>query len=90
MDKSSELEVEEQRLRATRLPVVKFDLGAEPDVLSLRDTVLTSPEVTTWLRGTGDLVMLLDGFDEAYASLGKLPDQLVRLLVAALLMTAPP
>jgi hypothetical protein len=41
--------------------------------------VLMSPEVMTWLRGTGDLVMLLDGFDEAYASLGKLPDQLVRL-----------
>lgn len=51
MGKSSELEVEEQRLRAARLPVVKFDLGAEPDVPSLRDTVLTSPEVTTWLRG---------------------------------------
>lgn len=80
MGKSSELEVEEQRLRAAQLPVVKFDLGAEPDVPSLRDTVLTSPEVTTWTSGTGDLVMLLDGFDEAYASLGKLPDQLVRLL----------
>ena len=51
MGKSSELEVEEQRLRAARLPVVKFDLGAEPDVPSLRDTVLMSPEVTTWLRG---------------------------------------
>ena len=51
MGKSSELEVEEQRLRAARLPVVKFDLGAEPDVPSLRDTVLTSPEVTTRLRG---------------------------------------
>ena len=51
MGKSSELEVEEQRLRAARLPAVKFDLGAEPDVPSLRDTVLTSPEVTTWLRG---------------------------------------
>jgi hypothetical protein len=79
MGKSSELGAEEQRLRAARLPVVKFDLGAEPDLPSLRDTVLMSPEVMTWLRGTGDLVMLLDGFDEAYASLGKLPDQLVRL-----------
>ena len=80
MGKSSELEVEEQRVRAARLPVVKFDLGAEPDMPSLRDTVVRSPEVTNWLAGTDDLVMLLDGFDEANASLGKLPDQLVRLL----------
>jgi hypothetical protein len=80
MGKSSELEAEEQRLQAAQLPVVKFDLGAEPDVPSLKETVLTSPEVAAWLEGTGDLVMLLDGFDEAYASLGMLPDQLLRLI----------
>ncbi|HEX2744337.1 MAG TPA: hypothetical protein VHN16_08045 [Streptosporangiaceae bacterium] len=80
MGKSSELEAEEQRLQAAQLPVVKFDLGAEPDVPSLKDTVLTSPEVAAWLEGTRDLVMLLDGFDEAYANLGRLPDQLVRLI----------
>jgi hypothetical protein len=80
MGKSSELEAEEQRLQAAQLPVVRFDLGAEPDVPSLKETVLTSPEVAAWLEGSGDLVMLLDGFDEAYASLGKLPDQLLRLI----------
>ena len=80
MGKSSELDVEEQRLRDARLPVVGFDLGAEPDMSSLRDAVLTSPEVTAWLASTDDLVMLLDGFDEANASLGKLPDELIKLL----------
>ena len=80
MGKSSELDVEEQRLRDARLPVVGFDLGAEPDMSSLRNAVLTSPEVTAWLARTDDLVMLLDGFDEANASLGKLPDQLIKLL----------
>lgn len=80
MGKSSELRVEDQRLRGTQLPVVRFDLGAEPDISSLRDTVLTSPEVTAWLARTDDLVMLLDGFDEANASLSKLPDQLIKLL----------
>ncbi len=80
MGKSSELEADEQRLQAAQLPVVKFDLGAEPDVPSLKETVLTSPEVEALLEGTGDLVMLLDGFDEAYASLRKLPDQLLRLI----------
>ncbi len=80
MGKSSELDVEEQRLRDARLPVVGFDLGAEPDMSLLRDTVLTSPEVTAWLASADDLVMLLDGFDEANASLGKLPDQLIKLL----------
>jgi hypothetical protein len=80
MGKSSELDVEEQRLRDAWLPVVRFDLGAEPDMSSLRDSVLTSPEVTAWLARTDDLVMLLDGFDEANASFGKLPDQLIKLL----------
>src|SRR6266851_5636668 len=80
MGKSSELDVEEQRFRDAQLPVVRFDLGAEPDMSSLRDTVLTSAEVTTWLARTDDLVMLLDGFDEANASFRKLPDQLIKLL----------
>jgi hypothetical protein len=80
MGKSSELGAEERRLQGAQLPVVKFDLGAEPDVSSLRDTMLTSAEVTAWLAHTDDLVMLLDGFDEANATLGKLPDQLMKLL----------
>ncbi len=80
MGKSSELGAEERRLHGAQLPVVKFDLGTEPDVSSLRDTMLTSAEVTAWLAHTDDLVMLLDGFDEANASLGKLPDQLMKLL----------
>ena len=80
MGKSSELRVEEQRLRDAQLPSVRFDLGTEPDMPSLRDSVLTSPTVSSWLDGTNDLVMLLDGFDEANASLGKLPDQLIKLL----------
>lgn len=80
MGKSSELDVEKQRLREARLPVAGFDLGTEPDISLLRDTVLTSPEVTAWLAGAYDLVMLLDGFDEANASLAKLPDQLINLL----------
>src|SRR5260370_14758168 len=80
MGKSSELDVEEQRLRDARLPVVGFDLGAEPDMSLLRDTGLTSPEVAAWLASADDLVMLLDGLDEANASLGKLPDQLIKLL----------
>jgi hypothetical protein len=80
MGKSSELGAEERRLHSAQLPVVKFDLRAEPDVSSLRDTMLTSAEVTAWLAHADDLVMLLDGFDEANASLGKLPDQLMKLL----------
>ena len=80
MGKSSELEAEKYRLQAAHLLVVCFDLGAEPDLASLKETILTSPEVAAWLKGTGDLVMLLDGFDEAHASLGKLPDQLLRLI----------
>src|SRR5260370_23989827 len=80
MGKSSELDVEEQRRRDARLPVVGFDLGAEPDMSLLRDTGLTSPEVAAWLASADDLVMLLDGLDEANASLGKLPDQLIKLL----------
>ena len=80
MGKSSELLVEDQRLRGAQMPVARFDLGAEPDISSLRDTVLTSPEVTAWLAGTDDMVMLLDGFDEANASFSKLPDQLIKLL----------
>ena len=42
--------------------------------------MLTSPEVTAWLARTDDLVMLLDGFDQANASFGKLPDRLIKLL----------
>lgn len=80
MGKSSELRVENQRLRGAQKPVVKFDLGAEPDISSLRDAVLTSPEVTAWLARTDDMVMLLDGFDEANANFSKLPDQLIKLL----------
>jgi hypothetical protein len=82
MGKSRELVREEDRLRAAGRRVVHVDLGAEPDIASLRSTVLDDPVVSDWRAGSGDLVLLLDGFDEAVVTIDKLVDGLIRLLDA--------
>jgi len=72
MGMSSELGAEFDRLSGANVDAVRFDLGAEPDMASLRDTVERSPKIAAWSARSGELVMLLDGFDEGNASMDKL------------------
>lgn len=82
MGKSRELGRQEDRLREGGQRLLVVDLGAEPDVAALRSTVLSDPVVADWQAGSDDLVLLLDGFDEAMVTVDKLVDGLVRLLDA--------
>lgn len=80
--KSDELDAERGRWEHLGVAVLHVDLGAQSDWAALRSSVFDVPKIATWRRGTAHLVMLLDGFDEAQATVSKLTEGLVAGLQA--------
>lgn len=79
--KSDELEKEARRLRGARASVVHRDLGCYPDWASLRADVFEAEAVREWAAAeSGELVLLLDGFDEAFVTVRRLADGISREL----------
>jgi hypothetical protein len=69
------------------------DLGEVADSEALRQRIVEAPEVVSWRKGDGELVLFLDSFDEALeergvlgrsliAELGQLPLDRLRLRIA--------
>ncbi len=56
-----------ERLVATEVPIVPFDLAAYGSEDRLVREVFDDPTVTAWAAGTGELCVVLDSLDEARA-----------------------
>jgi hypothetical protein len=81
MGKSTELEEDHARHRAAGTPSVLLDLGEDETWTDARNRLLSHPDVVAWQAAAeGKLVILVDSVDEATTSMGKLTDQLLRLL----------
>ena len=80
--KSDELERERARWHERGVPVLSVDLGEAPDWSELRAGVFDGPELAAWRTGDGELVLLLDGFDEAQATVKSLSEGLASHLSA--------
>lgn len=75
--KSDELDREASRWQDAGIGVHRVDLGAQPDWAALRTEVFDAADVSNWAAGVDPLVLLLDGFDEAQATVSKLTEGLV-------------
>ena len=75
--KSDELDREVARWGDLGVGVHHVDLGAQPDWTALRSAVFDASKVGKWAAGADHLVLLLDGLDEAQATVSKLTEGLV-------------
>jgi hypothetical protein len=74
--KTYELEREADRLAELGVEAHPVDLGVFPDWRELSRRIEEHPIVETWKRGNGELVLILDGFDEAFLPLDRLTEGL--------------
>jgi hypothetical protein len=79
--KSDELEREADRWVRRGRTVLSVDLGAQPDREALERAILQADETVAWMAsGANDLILLLDGVDEARTTITKLPEVIDRIL----------
>jgi hypothetical protein len=81
LGKSTELRLDEARLAAAGIDVVRVDLGDEVDLDGLKATLDADPIYAAWkTNASRHLVLLLDSFDEAAITIAKLASSLTKLL----------
>lgn len=75
--KSDELARDRERWNAHSIQAVDIDLGSLPDWQAVQAAVFRNIVVQRWASNSGELVLLLDGFDEAQSTIPKLTDALL-------------